>query len=668
MPLHPFTPRPPVRDWHCLTKPEALMRHLPPRLFPRALLSCVCLLGGCYLLSAAAFAQEYYQKETIELEVNRSTGEDAFLTFIRRDGIQPPERLAVAIPVSLRKDEGESGAGISPEIKVVLRSKEAEITATGTFDDGKPATVLSGTYRLRTPAERAAAEKERAEKLDAELNRIYGEVKAKLPPARAAVLKDQQREWIHSVYTPEPIAPPRDDPAGEHWRNQADHAAGRIAFLRGYAASLADAGPPSLQTQLQAAEEAEAWPAVAEIARHMLANAPKDSALWEKRARAFARTEDWERCQATVEEWARTTQQKLPAMDSLRGNVAQAQDRDDNAIAAWTACVRAAPKDADTRDKLADLLEERNEWAEAVKLREQRVKIEATVEALADLAVAHAVLQNWKQAGAEMHRASAMDAASERVHHDLPRMERAERVLGEIKNFKKAMAAAPRSVGPLLERAAFFFELGWPEIALKDAEDALKLWPESRGALLQKASALLALERRDEAEKIKVNVFRLYQKQPAVLRALAKTDAALQANGPDATTLGRRAHHLNRLQQYALSDADTEAALKLNPDCDTALAARAESLAATGFDWKALPDAKRAAELNPRNELALFLLGKIEVQHHNYAEAVLALTKLIGVQPKDREALQLREKSYRELGRTAEAETDAAVQKTLELK
>jgi tetratricopeptide (TPR) repeat protein len=256
-------------------------------------------------------------------------------------------------------------------------------------------------------------------------------------------------------------------------------------------------------------------------------------------------------------------------------------------------------------------------------------------------------------------------------------MERAEHALGEIKNLEKAIAAAPRSVGPLLERAAFFFELGWPEIALKDAEDAYALWPrtgdgpratESRGAVLQKACALLALERRDEAEKLDVNVTRLWKKQPDVLRAIAKTDAALQASGPDATTLGRRAHHLNRLQQYALSDADTETALKLNPDCDTALAARAESLEATGSDWKALPDAKRAVELNPRNELALFLLGRIEVKHHNYAEAVAALTKLLGLQPKDREALQLRESSYRVLGRTAEAETDAAVQKTLDHK
>ena len=77
---------------------------------------------------------------------------------------------------------------------------------------------------------------------------------------------------------------------------------------------------------------------------------------------------------------------------------------------------------------------------------------------------------------------------------------------------------------------------------------------------------------------------------------------------------------------------------------------------------------KRAAELNPRNALAWYLAGEIDAKHHSFADAAEALTKVISLQPSDHDALELREKCYRELGRTADAEADAARRKTLEKK
>jgi tetratricopeptide (TPR) repeat protein len=125
---------------------------------------------------------------------------------------------------------------------------------------------------------------------------------------------------------------------------------------------------------------------------------------------------------------------------------------------------------------------------------------------------------------------------------------------------------------------------------------------------------------------------------------------------------------LNRAQQYGLATQDAEAALKLDPNCDVALAAKGETLTATGDDWAALPHAKRAAELNPRNALAWYLSGEIDAKHHSFATAAEALTKVIELQPSDHDALELREKCYRELGRTADADADAARRKTLEKK
>jgi len=626
-------------------------------------LARIIAIAGLFGFVSWANAQDYYHKEGIELEVNRISADDAYLTFTKREGSLPAERLVIALPVTGGKEEAGTGAGVTPALKIIFHPGEAEVQANGTLDNGGAAEAINGTYQLITAEDLATEQKARSEKLDAELNRVYGEVRGKLPPNRAAELKDLQREWIHSVYTPDIDAGSREPVDGEHWRQLGDQAADRIKFLRDFATGKAASGPPSLQIQLKAAEEAEAWPSVAEIARHMLVNTPKDAGLWEKRARAFATAEDWTRCAETLDDWLKATGQKIPAMDSLRGDVALAQGHKAAAVEAWNTCIRAAPKDAETRDKLADLLQRLNAWADAAKVLEQRIKIQPTPDSLSSLAVTYAVLQNWKLASANISKANKLDATDDSVAKNLPRIERAERSQIEIKKLEGAIAAAPKDVAPLLEHAIFFFDLGWPEIALKESEDALQLWKESRGAMLLRAAALVTLQRNDEIDNSDIDVTEEGYKKPAVLRALARVDSELQANGPQAALLGKRAHHLNIAGQYDLSIKDTDDALKLDANCDAALAARAEEMVSTGKDWQALPEAKRATEINPKNALAWFLIGQIENKHHNFAQATQALSKTLELQPGDRDAIALREKSYRELGKTAEADADAALLK-----
>ncbi len=630
---------------------------------------CAAALTVVAVLFVAAFAsaQEYYQKDNVELEVNRTASEDAYLTFTRRDGFQPPERLVLGLAVAVQKDQGETGAGVAPSLKIAFRKGEVEVTASGALDTGGDAAKLSGVYQLESAEELTRTQKARSTQLDDELNRVYGEVRAKLTPARAAELKDLQREWIHSVYSPNTDAAAREDADGEYWRNQADQAADRIKFLRDFATGKVNSGPPSLQAQLKAAEEAEAWPAVAEIARHMLENNVKDSALWEKRARAFANLEDWKRCGATIDEWAKVTQQKLPAMDGIRGDVAFGESRKQDAIDLWSACARGAPKDVGTRDKLARLLGEFGNWSEAAKILEQRVKAQPEPSAYANLAIAYGVLGDWKSAGINIRRGSGLDATNDDVHHTLPRVERAEKALPEVKKIEKAIADTPQGVGSTLEHGLLFLNIGWPEITLKDGNQALHIWAESRCGLLQKAVALIALQRTDEAQELEVDTSEESMKNEAVLHALAKADVEVQSTG-SAAALGRRAHHLNRAGQYALSDKDTEAALKLDANCDAALAAKAEALVAHSKELEALPLAEQAVKINPRNQLAWYLQGKINVMRHNFADAVDALTKVLELAPTDIESLTLRWRCYRELGKVTEAEADYSRRISLEKK
>jgi tetratricopeptide (TPR) repeat protein len=300
-------------------------------------------------------------------------------------------------------------------------------------------------------------------------------------------------------------------------------------------------------------------------------------------------------------------------------------------------------------------------------VRELRVKFQPTADALAKLAVCYGTNGNWKAASAAIRRASAINATDDSVHDTMPRVERAEKEAPTIAKLDAAIAAAPKSVEPPLDRGIFFLGLGWPEITFKDAAAAEKLWPDSRGALLTKAAALTALGRKEDAGELGVNLSGDI-KNPSILHALAKADADLQSGGPNAATLGRRAHELNRADQFDLGLEDCETALKLDANNDAALAARGEALNAMGDDWKALPDVKRAAEINPRNALAWYLRGLIESRHHNFADAAAALSKVLELHPNDREALVLRETSYRALGKTTEANADDALNKSLEKK
>ncbi len=606
----------------------------------------VLLVG--LLFAGTCAAQEFYQLGPVEALVYRTEKEKVFLTLTRRQGTSPAERLAVGAELTLRGEEA-AGEGIA----VKFREGEAEVAGQEKW------APLSGVYRRRSETERLGEAQARAEKLDAELNRVYGEVRKKLNAARAGDLRDLQREWIRYAYEAgEGAKGAPDASSAEYWQTRGDRAAERIQFLKDYATNTPAANAQELRAQLAAAEEANARSAVAEIARRILAGAPRDSAIWEKRARAFAGNEDWERCTATLDEWAKAVPQPPVVISAIRGEVSLAAEELEETARHWTVFIKATPKDTEIRDRLAGVLERQEKWADAAVIREQRLKNAPDAEVFARLAVDRAVLRDWKAMSAAAQRGNQLDATSDFVKVTLPRVERLEKALPELKKLDAAIGNPP-ALNPLLERAEFFAKLRWPEIALADAQAALRRNAASRRAALQTAEQLLVLHRREEIEKLEnVNAATLPVSPRSFLRELGAADEELSANGPSAPTLARRAHYLNLARQRALAIEDADAALKLDERNDSALGAKAEALAETGRAWEAVPLFARATEINPRNVHAWYWRGEIESRHRNFTGAVEALSKALELDPLHRSALLLREKNLRAQNKHTEADLD----------
>ena len=135
----------------------------------------VLFLLCCKVLSPRALADDY-QKGSVDLEFNHQPGEQAYLTFTRRDGFKPAERLGVGVEASVNGDrgvtpepsaQGESGAknasdddnsdggaaAAESEVKLEFKlgSNTLNVTPSGKLLNGEDASALSGDYIPQKP-------------------------------------------------------------------------------------------------------------------------------------------------------------------------------------------------------------------------------------------------------------------------------------------------------------------------------------------------------------------------------------------------------------------------------------------------------------------------------------------------------------------------------------
>lgn len=127
-----------------------------------------------------------------------------------------------------------------------------------------------------------------------------------------------------------------------------------------------------------------------------------------------------------------------------------------------------------------------------------------------------------------------------------------------------------------------------------------------------------------------------------------------------------RAETLLHIKQYKETMEDVDAVLALNPEEETAILLHGKVKEATGQEEEAEADYKRVTEVNPFNEQAYLYLGQLFINQKKLTEAIALFDEAIELNPNFAEA-------YRERGRARLLNGDKEgsvedMKKSLELK
>jgi tetratricopeptide (TPR) repeat protein len=419
-----------------------------------------------------------------------------------------------------------------------------------------------------------------------------------------------------------------------------------------------------LRAQLAAAEEAETKPAIIELSRRLLAVAPKDSALWEKLARTQLEVEDFGRCAATLDAWAKAVQPPPIAIEDIRGDLFFARKDYKNAEQHWLAFLAKKPPKDDaiaTYLALADLCVEQSRWRDNLEFRMRVIALQDTAANRVGRATAFLRLHRWDEAFADMKKATALDPSDTAIKEWLPQFERLEDFLPKIKTLDAQVAKSPNDLGLLLERARTFTLAERPLLALDDCRLAMKLQPASMRAHIQTAEALLDTEGEEDANKLQVNRSLVRKADKHVgedaLRTLEENDALLIQNPHNADALAARAATLRELKQFALAIKDSRAAVEADDKSASAHLEAARDFDSLDNSKEALTHAVKATELNPEDGGGWYLRGALEAERANYPAAIESLTRSLNL-GESLEPLRLRENCERRIGKTKEADVD----------
>lgn len=423
-------------------------------------------------------------------------------------------------------------------------------------------------------------------------------------------------------------------------------------------------GPGELRAQFAAAQTEDDKPATIELARRIVESAPDDSRTWERLIRTGLELLEDDRCAAWLDQWEERAHSRPPVIEDLRGDVCLLREDFAGAERHWRAFLRAkiSPNEqALTLAKLADLFANQNRWPEVADARTRAVAARDTPANRAALAAGLLHLHKWDAAYAEIKRANARDPADATVKEWLPQLERLAKYLPRIKTLAARIAKQPNDIALLLDRARLLTLGDQPLLALDDGERALSLTAGSMRARIQTAESLLDLDRIQEAAKLQVS--RKLERAAGnhvserALDELSAADAALAQNARDIEALIKRAKVLRDLNQFTLALSDAQAALALDDNSAAAHSEAAHALHGLERTGEAVAQIRRASELNPNDPLIWYCRGVLEAQRANFAGAVEAQSRSLGLR-ESLVALREREACARRIGKVAEADAD----------
>ena len=211
------------------------------------------------------------------------------------------------------------------------------------------------------------------------------------------------------------------------------------------------------------------------LARRVLRFAPNDNGAWARLAQAQAGLGDRTGLRQTLADWRGAVKQTSGKFDEYRGDLALADGRRAEALAAWTKSVARKDRKARVFVKIARLEEQDAHWGKAVEAWSAAIKLQDTAVARIQRAICYRHLHNWDAAIDDLHRAEQLAPNHPLVRQQAALFDRLGKFLAEVRELDKQLATLPNDSSLLADRALLFLRAEDAELALDDATRAAQL-------------------------------------------------------------------------------------------------------------------------------------------------------------------------------------------------
>ncbi len=415
------------------------------------------------------------------------------------------------------------------------------------------------------------------------------------------------------------------------------------------------------RNQVRSALQERAFARAIPAARRVLQFAPHDNGAWARLAQAQFDLRDLNGLRQTLADWRGAVKKTSAKYDEYRGDLALAEGRRAEALAAYTEAV--APKDRRPRVfiKIARLEQATGRWPEAAAAWTRGMKGRETAKALLNRALCYRHLHSWEAARADVERAAELAPNDPFVREEVARHDRLGKFLAEVQDLDRDLVAHPDDSSLLADRALLFVRAGDAALALDDASEAARLAPDAVRPKLFRAFAQQMLGRKPDPA-LSPGRLQLEALSAEFLQTIRRLDAEIAVEPKSADLLTNRAWQTNEIGQPKLALADAEAALAADPKSAGAAAEASFALAKLECAPEAYARIKEATELDSNFSTAWQYRGELEMQRSDYLAAVESLSRALAIN-QTAATLAKREECYRKLGLLAKAEDD---QKALE--
>jgi tetratricopeptide (TPR) repeat protein len=358
----------------------------------------------------------------------------------------------------------------------------------------------------------------------------------------------------------------------------------------------------------------------------------------------------------TLDEWSRAVKKPSAKYDEYRGDLALAEGREADALAAWRKAVAHGRGKPRVSIKIARLEQANGHWAEAAADWTRGLQDKPGASALINRAICYRHLHNWEGARADLERAAQIAPDHPLVKQERALLDRLGKFLAPIRDLDHDLAALPNDAFFLADRALLFLRAGDPSLALDDAQQAARLAPSAVRPKLFRALAEGMLGRARDRSATPAEL-RFEALSSDVLQTIGRLDAEIAAEPKSAELLSNRAWQLNEIGQAQLALTDAEAALENDPKSAGALAEASYALAKLKRAAEAYERIKQATTSDPNSSTAWQYRGELEMERSDYPAAIDSLTRALAIN-QTAAALARREECYRKLGLLAKAEDD----------